>query len=224
MIDLAQNRKLVICPGTRRFGVTVLPIPQAAWLECLDAMTSIAGHVEADIPFLDLLEKFVIAADGYPDALPGQGVLSRVPWTHRVAYANELISMNECRVEAVNRRSDERSIRVRGLWSMGRSGGMTLHKDLVHVFKIPSISQILNFRRAFPPPQMVKMGRRERGAGITRTNPLAGRMCSALYDEFVIRVEGYALNGVPLGDDRSAIVSWMDTYHKVVAAGLLIVG
>src|ERR1022692_4005026 len=51
------------------------------------------------------------------------------------------------------------------------------------------LGDILNFRRGFAPAQTVGTDRRERGSGTFTRAPLAGRMCSAIYDEFVVRVE-----------------------------------
>jgi hypothetical protein len=42
-----------------------------------------------------------------------------------------------------------------------------------------------------------------------------------LYDELIVSVEGYQVNGVELGADHDAIVAEMDAYHKVAAADVL---
>lgn len=221
MIDLAQNRKIVIRQGTRQLSVTVPPISKVKWLDCLDLMTSASGHVEAERALIDLLGKVVIASDGYPNVADDPHCLSNIPWRHRVAYANALGSAHPPEVNSriVDRRSAEKPIHIHSVWSARENGGMLLHKDLVHIFKIPSVHQLLNFRRGFPPPSMVK----EKGSGWIQKDPLCGRMSSALYDEFIVRVEGYAFNGEPLGDNRATIVNHMDTYHKVIAVGHLIV-
>ena len=225
MIDLAQNRTIVFRKGPPRLSVTVSPISKAAWLECLDAMTSIGAHVEAEEALMGLLEEVAIKVDGYPDTADDSNWISKIPWRHRTAYANALGSalLPEGSGPTVNRSVGETSIRLHSIWSARENGGLLSHKDLVHVFKAPSIQQLLNFRRGFSCPRVVKGGRRENGRGMIVQDPLAGRMCSALYDEFIVRVEGYAIDGEPLGDNRTAIVNGMDTYHKVIAAAALIV-
>ena len=224
MIELAQTRTIVFRKGPPRLSLTVPPISKSAWLECLGAMTEIEGNVEVGPAVIALLERVAIAVGGYPDTVDDQGLLSKIPWNHRAAYAHALASACEISSDAVSRRNGEKVIRLQSFWGAPENGGTVRHKDLVHVFKVPSIQQILNFRRGFAPAQTVRTDRRERGSGTITRDPLAGRMCSAIYDEFVVRVEGYAFNGAALGNDRDLIVNAMDTYHKVIAAGMLIVG
>jgi hypothetical protein len=231
MIELAENRKIVIHRG---LSVTVSHISKAAWLECFDAMTAsqsrkgqgVELHVEAEDALIGLLEKVAIDAEGYPHLADIPDWQSKIPRSHRLAYGNALGSacVLEDKGSGVYRRGDDKVVRLQALWSACESGLMRRHKDLVHVFKVPSAAQLNNFRRGFAAPRIVSGGRLGRGSGLTVQGPLAARMCSAIYDEFVVRVEGYTFNGVPLYDNRAAIVNCMDTYHKVIAAGLLTVG
>ena len=47
---------------------------------------------------------------------------------------------------------------------------------------------------------------------------LAARTLVRLYDKLILRVDGYAIRGESLADNRGEIVRSMDTFHKVIAA------
>jgi hypothetical protein len=196
-------------------SITVPPIPKAAWLDCLDAMTSFDGHLEEYLSLIDLLEKVAIAVDGYPVKREDPAWMKSIPNPHRLGYARGIASVYEPLVDKVDRHPEEVSIRFCSRWN-GHE-----HKDLLHVFKPLSAQQLMNFRRGFTGPRRVESGERKESEAIFR-DPHVCRMCTAIYDEFIVRVEGYAFDGEPLGSNRSLIVDNMDTYHKVFAAEVLV--
>jgi hypothetical protein len=210
----------------RRFSVTVPPISRDAWLECLAAMTMIGGHVETEPALIDLLKKVAISSEGYPASADTPDWPSKIWRMHWARFAFLLGSFHPQNVDAGggSRRDAERSIVMESLWSARENGAMGRHQDLVHMFRVPSAQQLSNFRRGFSVSKIERTHDVKRGFVTVVRDPFHSRMSCAIYDEFIVRVGGYSFNGEPLADNHSAIVDSMDTYHKVIAAGLLITG
>ncbi len=99
------------------------------------------------------------------------------------------------------------------------AGAMCLHRHLTHYLKPPTAEQKARFRRAYSGVQRsVSAARRGAPIFISPQQPVGARALVGLYDEMIVRVEGYAVNGEPLDDNRTEIASNMDTFHKVTAA------
>jgi hypothetical protein len=96
---------------------------------------------------------------------------------------------------------------------------MSRNRQLAHHFKKPSSKQRDEARRAYLEVRRIA-GFSHRGAPnvLTPSQTLAARTLVRLYGNLILRVEGYAVGGEPLTENRGEIVRTMDTFHKVIAA------
>jgi len=179
-------------------------------------------------PRLALAESVLMNAEGYRVAGGAQlteipGWQKKIPLAHRQKLGETLANVRPSRAE-----DDELVIYPEGevvlldadfsgyqyedsegnlRWAMRKIVG------LKHVFSTPSEEQHRRYTRESSRSRVV--GGSRTGKTIYQgSQPLLAK----LYDELVISVEGYAVNGVPLTNDRNAIVREMDMMHKVMAA------
>jgi hypothetical protein len=87
---------------------------------------------------------------------------------------------------------------------------------LRHEFNSPTTEQFRRYRRDVSRSYIVGGSRTAKTVWRGAQKTLA-----ELYDELIVSVEGYTLNGSPLIGSPSAIAAAMDTYHKVAAANHL---
>ena len=205
-IDLALPRIIVIRQGQQTFSFKVRPIPESRWLKYFDGIVSTAErdgqqvkqHVDASAAGLELVDDVLIEADS-----------SRL--AHRLAVANVLTSAFAVENSAPEGGATSEAIRLNAVWSAGEAGTMRRYKNLVHWFGMPTAEQYRRFRRDDSRSQIVGGSRK----GMTIYHG-AQRTLAALYDELVVAVAGYALNGVAL-EGRDQIARCMDAFHKVAA-------
>jgi hypothetical protein len=229
-VDLAQNRILVIRQNGLRYSLTASPIPETVWLESFfDAITAFVtcgsdsreSHTDARSAGVALLEKVAIEAQGYPHLADAPDWQSKVPLAHRVTFSEMLVEAYELDDDEPILRptNGTRAVRLQALWGAVGAGSMCRHRDLVHHFKAPSVQQKGRYHAARAGVRRAVSGAR-RGSPVilSPVEPLQARTLVALYDELVLRVEGYAFNGEPLPEDRVQIKAHMDAFHKVQAA------
>ena len=105
------------------------------------------------------------------------------------------------------------AVRVWTVWGAAEDGdAMRRFKNLVHFFSPPTSEHYRRYRRDDSRAQIISGSRK--GTTVYRG---AQRTLAALYDELIISVAGYAVNGVALTGTLE-IRQHMDTYHKVTAA------
>jgi len=215
LIDLAEPRVIAIRHGSRLFAYTVAPIPSELWLKYFDGIVStaervgqeIVQHIDASSAGLELVEALIDRERGI-EAVNGE---TTIPFGHRLAIANVLTS-------AYVPDEDMRGfgeVPLVAIWSAGESGAMHRHKNLVHVLNEPSFEQNRRYRRDDSRSQVI--GGSRKGTTVYKG---AQRTLAAIYDELILRVEGYVVNGQPL-EGREAIARSMDAYHKVAAVARL---
>ncbi len=207
-IDLAQPRIIVIRQGAQTFKYTIPRISQDLWLEYFDGIVStaerkgkhIVQHTDASSAGLELVEK---VGCHEPNVT--------MPLSHRLAVANVLTSayVPDQAMQGFGQ------VPLVAIWGAGEDGVMRRQKNLVHVFDEPTFEQNRRYRRDDSRAQVI--GGSRKGETIYHG---AQRTLAALYDELIVRVEGYTVNGVAL-EDRNAIPMLMDTYHKVAAVARL---
>lgn len=236
LIDLAQNRILAIRDGGRLYSLTVAPISGALWFESFfDAITAFVrsdgdryeSHGDARSAGVALLEKAAIKAEGYPHLVGVPDWQSKVPLAHRITFSEMLVEAYELdsNQPVLRPTNGTRSVRLQALWGARGAGSMCRHRNLVHHFKAPSVQQKGQYHAARAGVRRAVSGAR-RGAPVVLSplEPLQARTLVVLYDELILRVEGYALNGEPLREARAQINCHMDAFHKVQAARPLFSG
>jgi hypothetical protein len=229
LIDLAQeNRKLTIRSACSRRSLIITRISARAWFEhYYEKIFTILRHGPVDaagVEFaaLNLLQEVAIGAEGYPRLAGMADWFSKIPIEDKSVYGDALLQVfenKELSGPTVPTLGQACVIGMEALWDTLPSGRMCFHKHLVHQFERPSKQQRERYRDA-----SARVGRT---AGVMRRGvpvslapeqSIVARALAALYDELILRVDGYAVNGEPLTDDREKIAANMDTFHKVRAS------
>jgi hypothetical protein len=214
-IDLALARKIVIRQGANCLAYLFKPIPQAAWFRYFDGITSTAEREGKQVvQHIDASSAGVALVDEMLEPAPESVV---VPLAHKLALANVLTSAYVPSLDKTAAPDDlgAGAVRLHCIWSAGDGDAMRRYKNLVHFFDTPTAEQNRRYRRDDSRAQIISGSRK--GTTIFRG---AQRTLAALYDELIVSVAGYAVNGVAL-EGREEIARQMDAYHKVAAAAQL---
>jgi hypothetical protein len=233
LLELAQNRRLAIRDGSLRCSITIAAIPEREWFEhFFEAITpTIRGSigeagkcVDARSAAGSLVKRMALAPSGRPDRDESADRQSKIPLAHWLKFGDILLQTFalESNIAPARLSRGVRTVQLEALWSASGAGAMCFHRNLVHRFKAPSTRDREEVRRAHAELQ--------RNAGITRRgvpvflapqSPATAYAMVAFYDGLIAEVEGYAVNGEPLGENRARIVESMDALHKVTAARAL---
>ncbi len=222
-IDFALSRTVVLRQGTQMVSYAVRPITQEEWFAYFDGLISTAErkgreviqHTDASAAGVELVEKLAEYAGACENGafFSESEPVPSIPLAHKLALANVLTSAF-VPDEAMHRFGE---IPLTAIWSAGENGTMRRHKDLLHVFNEPTAEQNRRYRRDESRAQIIGGSRK----GVTVYKG-AQRTLAALYDELIVRVEGYVFNGVPL-EGQDSIAKHMDAYHKVASVARLFV-
>lgn len=228
LVDLGQPRKLTVHEDGRRYSLTIPPISESVWFESFfDAVTAVLkcgrGETEKQIDvssaIVSLVERAAVACGGYPHLAGVTDWQSKIPLTHRKTYGRVLAEVRA--LESADQPASDgiHAIEIEAVWSGSTNGEMFCHRNLTHYFKAPTAKQRDRFRQAFFDARRIN-GFTRRGAPIflAPTQPMTAHALTALYDELIVRVDGYAVDGEPLGTNCREIIRHMDTFHKVTAA------
>ena len=227
LIDLKKPRIIVIEDRGHAYTLTLSPITRKQWLGYFDHIVSTSetqygkriDSFDSTGARLALVNQALIDADGYRvngtvNATEIDGWRELIPANHRLTAANVLTSVER---SAVN---DENPITLGcegvlldAVWGRGSLNRMLKRTGLRHNLNTPSVEQQRRYSRDMSRSQVIGGSR----AGKTRWLGAQATLVD-LYDELIVSVEGYAVNGEPLTDDRDEIIASMDTYHKVAAA------
>jgi hypothetical protein len=233
LIELAQNRKLTLRNGGLRYGLIIPPISAEAWFEQFfnQIRCAVTGdrvqtdsYVDVESAAANLAEKAAVGFEGYPSLEGVADWQSKIPLSHLMGYGHALLEVVE--PEGADRSAKPSGgfhvVRIEALWDSTPAGAMCRHRKLVHTFTVPGSRQRDRFRRS-----AMKMRRTtavtHRGSVdfLAPENAFFARAQADIYDELIASVDGYAVNGEPLSNDRAQIIIHMDTYHKVRAANFL---
>jgi hypothetical protein len=136
----------------------------------------------------------------------------RIPFGHKIKAAEflqEVKVSEEDREYIIDASVDEVYLDV--TWGSSRPGTMSRYTGIIHRFNPPTVKQRQKFTRALSESRVI-------GGSRTNKTIYPGRqgLLAELYDELVVSVEGYMLNGAPL-TNVEVIRKEMDTFHKVAA-------
>lgn len=226
-IELAIPRKIVIEDRGKKYTLHIDRISKKQWLKYFEGIRSTSENqrgervnfFDADSALVELVESALLDAEGY--ATPNDTPLSEcsgwrqlIPLRHRQAVGNALVSVG--RIEQADDdviTLGSEVVTLRAVWGADDDGLMREYSGLCHRFKTPTAAH--NRRYSLDSNRSVIVGGSRRG--VTKWLGAQPTLVE-LYDELIQSVEGYAVNGRPLGIDRAQIVAEMDAYHKVVAA------
>jgi len=170
---------------------------------------------------MELVESALLDAVGYKlrdgadlTALPSWQ--KRIPAGHKVAAAELLQKVSESQ-DDVERWFDPEAqeVYLDAAWGSETPGKMMKYSGLVHRFTPPTAEHERKYNRASSEARVVGGSR----AGRT-IYPGRQELLIAIYDQLIITVEGYSVNGKPLEDPKE-IRSEMDAAHKVTAVQAL---
>jgi len=229
-IELRKPRTIVIEDRGQRYTLTVGVIQKQTWLRYFEGILSTSENqngkrvdsFDSSAARLQLVESCLTEAQGYQTS-DGSPVTAATDWQkllplrHRLAVANTLISVEP------SANTDEQpltlgveSVYLDAIWSADNNGVMRKYHNLCHRFRTPAAEHQRRFSRDASRSRVIG------GSRTGKTQWLGAQATLAeLYDELVLSVDGYTVDGVDLGDKRDGIVQHMDTYHKVAAADLL---
>jgi hypothetical protein len=229
-IELRKPRTIVIEDRGQRYTLTVGVIQKQTWLRYFEGILSTSENqngkrvdsFDSSAARLQLVESCLTDAQGYQTA-DGSPVTAATDWQkllplrHRLAVANALISVEP------SANTDEQpltlgveSVFLDAIWSADDDGVMRKYHNLCHRFRTPSAEHQRRFSRDASRSRVIG------GSRTGKTQWLGAQATLAeLYDELVLSVDGYTVDGAELCDKRDEIVQYMDTYHKVAAADLL---
>jgi hypothetical protein len=155
-------------------------------------------------------EGYKVAGDAPLLSLPNWKDL--VPVDHRVAVGRTLASAHAVETDDDTIYPEGEPVTIECMWSADDSGHMRLIGGLKHVMRPATEAQHRRFTRESSRTRVLGGSRQ----GETQY-PGAQGVLAALYDELVLSVEGYTVNGVAL-ESVEAIRREMDEHHKVVVA------
>ncbi len=229
-IELTAPRVISIQERGKRYLLTVARIQKQQWLRYFEGILSTSENqggkrvnsFDSTSALVELVEASLVGAEGYAtaDGAPptaAVGWQSQIPLRHRLAVGEALTQ-----VEVADPDDDEaialgsEPVYLNAVWGADLGGAMTKYLNLCHKFKTPSAEQQRRLSRDASRSRIVGGSRNGKTVWLGARATLA-----ELYDELILSVQGYSVNGAALGDDRAAIVAEMDTYHKVAAADAL---
>lgn len=202
-------------------------ITQADWEHCFAGMY-LSSHnegkqevtvLDTTTPGIELVEKKLVKVDGYAEGYNSKpDWQSFVPPRHSRPAWQLLTAVAPSSVPADRFLPEHFEAVLDAGWGMERPGRMAAYLGLTHVFSPLTAEQKRRYSRATSETRVI--GDRKHGRTLfIPKQPLLLK----IYDELILSVKGYALNGVPLAD-RKDIIREMDAYHKVRAAEQLFMG
>jgi hypothetical protein len=225
-LELAGERHIAIKDRNHFYRFTLAPIGREMWMKYFDSIVSTSENrnreqlntFDTSTPLLALVSEALLSADGYKMQEPISAIpnwKAQLPIGHRLAIGQVLT-----RVSPVDAGSDDEavalgseSVVLESLWNSDANGAMMLHRPLVHHFATPSFEDERRYLRDQSRSKVV-------GGSRTGKTVWTGvqRALVEIYDGLIQSVEGYSVNGASLAGATKEIPTYMDTYHKVVAA------
>ncbi|MDR3723264.1 MAG: hypothetical protein P4K83_02090 [Terracidiphilus sp.] len=223
-IELKAQRTVEILDQGRKVQLVFGPITAQQWLDYFNRIESSSvneggkriDRLDSTAARTHLVNKTLVDAKGYQTA-DGAPIATIANWqdmlpiSHRLAAGETLVDIERGKL------SDDQpfvlgaeSIYLNAVWGSERFTG------LCHRFRTATVEQQRRLARASSRSVVVGGSRRGETRWIGAQPVLA-----ELYDELIVSVEGYTVDGKELGSDRAAIVANMDTFHKVAAADFL---
>jgi hypothetical protein len=228
VIELKAPRILAIADRKRTYRLTVSRILKKQWLRYFENIVSATENqggkridsYDSSAARLQLLDDCLVTAEGYALAAGVDKIesmpewKSQLPLSHRLAAANMLLAVTPAESDEDEPIAlGQGSVYLDALWTAAESGITKFH-GLRHNFKTPTAEQQRRLSRDSSRSRIVGGSRGGKTLWLGAQATLAD-----LYDELIVSVEGYTVDGQP--PDRAEIVEFMDTYHKVAAVDVL---
>lgn len=224
-LDLATPRTVELQDRGRTYTLHCRRITEEDWTKYFLGIVIVSEQngrerintVDVNAARLALVGRVLTDVEGYrveggAELTSLAGWQNRVPMAHRLRLAEVLTDVRPSAEEddgLIYLNGDE--VVLTASWNM--DGAMVQFTGLKHRLAAPSEAQYRRYSN---------QASRSRVVGGSRTGKTiysgAQVTLAELYDELILSVDGYAVNGVPLADDKEAIRRSMDMLHKVMAA------
>lgn len=221
LLDLAKPRTIVLKSEGKHYVWHFRRLTLEDWEkyflgivhETLNTPVGREEIFEMETAQLDLVDRTVVAVDGYGATEDSKNWKLALPLHHRLAAGTVLRAVGLDREKKLEPQlTDLIEIRVDATWTAENDEKMTAFRGLVHRFRQPTIAEMKQFN--FENARVRVRGTQENG--IT-TYPARQLSAMRMYDELIESVEGYSVHGTPL-TDIATIRSEMDGAHKAEAA------
>lgn len=227
-LDLAASRGVVLKGnGGRAYTLGIRRVCTDDWRAYFDAVSITARRdgkdeersFDLDTPRRTLAERVLISAEGYEIA--GGGSLTeladwprRIPLAHRLKVGEILAGARAVPHDDFTIYPEGEPVYIDAPWTADEDGNLRVFKGLKHVLATPTEAQYRRFARENSRTRILGGDR----SGTTQY-PGAQSLLAELYDELVVSVEGYVVDGAPAASlSREGIARHMDMHHKVIAA------
>jgi|SRR6185437_14052695 len=224
-IELTQPRVIAIDDHGKKYQLTVARITQKQWQRYFDAIQSTSENqggkrvdsFDSTSGRLALVESALIDAKGYTSREPITSISEwqkKLPLSHRAGVGSALTDVSRSEAEGDAITLGRETIYLDAVWSADSNGIMRKFRGLRHSFQTPTAEQQHRYSRDASRSVLVGGARNGKTRWLGPQSTLL-----ALYDELVLEVDGYTVNGEVL--DRDGAIANMDGYHKVAAAAEL---
>jgi hypothetical protein len=227
LLDLAQPRTVVLSDRGKTYVLHCRRVTDADWREYLmgGTVTSESNGkerfdtVETDTPFLELAERVLTGAQGYTvtggaDLTTLPNWQKKIPLAHRRMVGYTLADVGPSVAGDLTIDPEVEVISLDATWSVADdSESMTKYSGLQHFLKTPSEAQYRRYANESSRRRVIGGSR----SGKTVYSNASMILLAAMYDELVVRVDGYSVNGSKF-EAVETIRGEMDMFHKIRAA------
>ncbi|QHN04428.1 hypothetical protein FTO74_14425 [Granulicella sp. WH15] len=230
LLDLAKLRIIRLHDRNRSFTLFCRRIERADWLAYFAAIritseqtgAKRANTMDFETPRVMLAERVLLKAEGYKVAgfdkledVPNWQ--SRLPLSHRRQLGATLANVRSSEAsEDFVIHAEAEEVLLDAAWSavhlIGDSWAMNEYQGLKHILKTPTDAQYKRYNQESSRSIVVGGSR----SGKTIYTGAHAVLCD-LYDELILSVEGYSVDGKPLTSVEQ-IRAEMDLHHKFSAA------
>ncbi len=227
-IDLAQGPVATLIDAGHAYTFYFNRITEADWERYFSGVIYTSHNegkasvqiLDMDSPGIDLAESKLDRVEGYRGQFMSKPGWQKIMPPRHMRPVSWLIRAVNAMEENDEQAFDPECIecKLEALWGMEKPGAMMQYSGLTHRFNHVSPEQKHRFYRAGATSKIVGGSRNGKTVHSVRYKVLL-----RIYDELIISVDGYCLNGKPL-ESPDEIRREMDAYHKVKAVEQLFTG
>jgi hypothetical protein len=224
LLDLSQPRSITLYDRGRSYTLHCRRITDQDWTAYFNGITVSSQQegrerinvVDVTTPRVALAEALLTGAEGYSVA-GGSEITSlenwqtRIPFAHRVKLGETLADCRPSKDVELTIYPEGEVVLLDATWGLV-DGKMLKFTELKHIFNTPTEAQHRRYLREASRSTIV--GGSRSGKTLYRGAQL---LLAKLYDELIVKAEGYAFEGEPF-TANTQVIAGMDMLHKVMAA------
>ncbi|ABF42419.1 hypothetical protein Acid345_3418 [Candidatus Koribacter versatilis Ellin345] len=229
-IELTGNRLVSFKDKGRAFTLEFRRLTNGDWMKYFGGISTESerdakeriDRFDVRTPGAALVNEALIGAKGYKtrsgeDLTTVANWQRAIPYGHRAIAAEALIDVAPSQSAAEIAFDPEvQEVYLDARWGSVEPGTMQLYTGLLHRFGMVTVEHERRYNRAMSEARVVG------GSRTGRTiYPGRHKLFAELYDDLVVGVAGYTVNGTALVENKALIREEMDTFHKVSAVACL---